>query len=205
MNDLTARLTEWVDAAPAWAVYVSACGAVYLETAVAVVGLVAPSEAILVAAGVVAAIGRPSIVVLVVSCAAAALAGDVSGYWLGRLTGPRFSRSGFGRRVARHAHRTGYRPPEARDAVVAIVSARWVGYLRSLTPLVAGSRAMPFPRYAVATAIGGTTWTGTILLVSYGVGATLGARVALIVGVSVALLAFCYLVFRRVRAKRRVA
>lgn len=202
MNDLTTRLTDVIDAAPAWAVYVIACAVVYLETAVAVIGLVAPSEAVLIAAGVVAAIGKPSIVILVISAAVAALAGDATGYWVGRFTGPRVSRSGFGRRLARRVHRSGYRPPEANDAVIAIASARWVGYLRTLTPLLAGSRSMPFHRFAVATALGGTTWTATILLVSYGVGATLGARVALIVGLSVALFAFCFLIYRRVRRQR---
>lgn len=98
MNDLTARLTELIDAAPAWAVYLIACGVVYLETAVAVIGLVAPSEAALIAAGVVAAVGKPSIAVLVVGCAVAAFCGDATGYWVGRLAGPRFSRSSFGRR-----------------------------------------------------------------------------------------------------------
>ncbi|MBM7368744.1 DedA family protein [Gordonia hydrophobica] len=201
MNDLTTRLTDLIDAAPAWAVYVIACGVVYLETAVAVIGLVAPSEAILIAAGVVAAIGKPSIVVLVLSAAVAALAGDATGYWVGRLTGPRLARTGLGRRLTHRVHRSGYRPPEAGDAVIAIASARWVGYLRSLTPLLAGSRAMPFHRYLLATALGGTTWTATILLVSFGVGATLGARVALIVGLGVAFLAFCFLLYRRLRSR----
>lgn len=203
MSELTTRLTDLIDAAPAWAVYLIACGVVYLETAVAVIGLVAPSEAVLVAAGVVAAIGTPSIGVLVVACAVAAIAGDSTGYWVGRFTGPRFTRSGLGRRVARRAHRSGYRPPDSSDAVIAIVSARWVGYVRSITPLLAGSRRMPYPRFAAASALGGVSWSATILLISYGVGATLGAEVALLVGISVAVLAFGFLVYRRVKSSRR--
>lgn len=64
---------------------------------------------------------------------------------------------------------------------------------------------MPFHRFALGTAIGGVSWTATILLVSYGVGATLGARVALLVGIGVAVLAFCFLIYRRFAANRRPA
>ena len=55
MHVLTDLLTSWIDAAPSWTVYLIAVGAVYLETSVVLVGLVLPSEAILIAAGVVAA------------------------------------------------------------------------------------------------------------------------------------------------------
>ncbi|AUH67521.1 MULTISPECIES: DedA family protein [Gordonia] len=202
MHTLTDRLTDLVDSAPAWAVYLIAGGVVYLETAVAVVGLVAPSEAVLIAAGVVAAVGKPVIGVLIAVCAVAAIAGDSTGYAVGVVTGPRLARTRLGRKVVRRAIASGYRAPESGDAVLAIASARWVGYVRSVTPLLAGSRRMRYTRFALASAIGGISWTMTVLLVSYGVGATLGAEVALIVGVAVGVAAFGFLIFRRVRAGR---
>ncbi|EGD54535.1 DedA family protein [Gordonia neofelifaecis] len=202
MHSLTDRLTDLVDSAPAWAVYLIATGVVYFETAIAIVGLVAPSEAVLIAAGVVAAIGKPNIGILVAACAVAAIAGDATGYGVGVLTGPRLARSRMGRAMVRRAIRSGYQSPKAGDAILAIASARWVGYVRSVTPLLAGTRRMQFHRFAIAAAIGGVTWTATVLLVSYGVGATLGAEVALIVAVSVGLASFGFLVFRRVRARR---
>ncbi|NLG47622.1 DedA family protein [Gordonia sp. (in: high G+C Gram-positive bacteria)] len=205
MDDLTRWLTELVDAAPAWSVYLIACSVVYLETAIVVVGLIAPSEAVLIAAGVVAAIGKPNIGVLVVSCAIAALAGDTTGYWLGRAGGPRFMKTKIGHRMVRRTRRSGYHPPGAKDAFIAVAAARWVSYVRSVSPLLAGSRRMPYRRYAVATAVGGTTWSATILLVSYGVGATLGAKVALVVVVCVAGLALLVLLIRRLMAHRAVA
>ncbi|MGB3887308.1 DedA family protein [Gordonia sp. (in: high G+C Gram-positive bacteria)] len=199
MGSLSDRLTELVGSAPAWAVYLVAFSIVYFETAMVLVGLVVPSEAVLIAAGVVAAVGKPSIVVLVLGCAVAAVAGDTTGYAFGRLAGPRLSRTQFGRRMARRAVRSGYQPPPPGAA---IASARWVAYVRSVTPLLAGARRMPFTRFLCATAIGGISWTATILLISYGVGATLGANVALIVGISVGAVAFGFLVFRRVRERR---
>lgn len=202
MGSLTDSLTELVDSAPAWAVYLLTFGVVYFETALVIVGLIVPSEAVLVAAGVVAAIGKPSIVVLLFGCAVAAVCGDATGYGLGRLAGPRFSRTRFGRSLVRRAVGSGYEPPPPGAAIAAIASARWVAYVRSVTPLIAGTRQMPFTRFLCATAIGGISWTATILLVSYGVGATLGAEVALIVGISVGAIAFGTLVYRRVRSRR---
>lgn len=204
MDDLTRWLTELIDAAPAWTVYLIACSVVYLETAIVVVGLIAPSEAVLIAAGVVAAIGKPNIGVLVVGCAVAAFAGDTTGYFLGRVGGPRFMKTKIGHRMVRRTRQSGYHQPGAKDAFIAVAAARWVSYVRSVSPLLAGSRRMPYRRYAVATAVGGTTWSATILLVSYGVGATLGAKVALIVVICVAGLALLVLLIRRLMAHRAV-
>ena len=201
MHVLTDRLVEFVDSAPPWTVYAIACGMVYLETAVVFIGLVAPSEAVLVAAGVVAAVGRPQIGILVAGCAVAAVAGDSTGYLVGRLAGPRLSRSRLGRAVVRRTVRSGYTAPPRGAAIVTVASARWIGYVRSIAPLVAGTRRMPFPRYLLATAIGGISWTATILLVSWGVGATLGAQVALLVGIGVGVVALGILVLRRLRAR----
>ncbi|MGB3696077.1 MAG: VTT domain-containing protein [Gordonia sp. (in: high G+C Gram-positive bacteria)] len=203
MHSLTDHLTDLVDSAPAWMVYLIACGVVYAETAIAVVGLVAPSEAVLVAAGVVAAIGRPQIGVLVAGCAVAAVAGDSTGYLIGRLAGPRLARTRAGRALVRRTVASGYEPPRAGAALATIASARWVGYVRSITPLIAGTRRMPFHRYLFATALGGVSWTATILLVSWGVGATLGGEVALIIGVCVGVGVLIAMLVRRRRVRRR--
>lgn len=203
VDDLTRWLTELIDAAPAWTVYLIACSVVYLETAIVVVGLIAPSEAVLIAAGVVAAIGKPNIGVLVVGCAVAAFAGDTTGYFLGRVGTP----------VHEDEDRAPHGPAHAAVGISPAGRQRRLhrrrrGPLGQLCaqrlPLLAGSRRMPYRRYAVATAVGGTTWSATILLVSYGVGATLGAKVALIVVICVAGLALLVLLIRRLMAHRAV-
>ena len=57
MDALTGQLTSLIETVPAWAVYLIAFGVVFLETAVIFIGLVAPSEALLIAAGVLELIG----------------------------------------------------------------------------------------------------------------------------------------------------
>ena len=205
MDALTGQLTSLIEAVPAWAVYLIAIGVVFFETAIILVGLIAPSEAVLIAAGVLAAVGTPHIWILVVGCGLAAVAGDSTGYLVGRGLGPRLGASKLGRRLARRAIRSGHKAPSAGDAVIAVAGARWVGFVRSVSPLVAGARRMPYRRFVLASAIGGVSWTATVLMVSYVVGETLGAEVALIVAISVGVLALALLIFRRWRAIRQTS
>lgn len=205
MHAITDQLTSLIDAVPPWAVYVIAMGVVFLETSVVIVGLVAPSEAVLIAAGVVAAIGSAHIGILVVGCGLAAMAGDWTGYLVGRGFGPRLGATRPGRAIARRTVRSRAKTPSPSDAIVAVAAARWIGWVRSVIPLVAGARRMPFRRYALASAIGGISWTATILLVSFAVGETLGADVALIVAICVGGLSVVFLVVRRRRANRQAS
>lgn len=205
MGALTDQLTSLIDAVPSWAVYLIAVGIVFLETAVVFIGLIAPSEAILIAAGVVAAIGSAHIGILVAGCGLAAIAGDWTGYWVGRGFGPRLGATKLGRRIARRTIRSRSKTPSASDAIVAVAAARWIGFVRSVIPLVAGARRMPFRRFAVASAIGGVSWTATVLLISFAVGETLGAEMALIVAICVGGLSLAFLVYRRWRAARQAS
>lgn len=201
MNAYADQLTSLIDAAPVWVVYLVACGVVFLETAVMLVGLVVPSEGLLIAAGVIAAVGSVNIAVLVAGCAIAAVAGDMSGYLIGRTFGARIGATRLGRSMARRMIRARGDAAAPGDAVIAIAAARWIGFVRSVVPLIAGARRMPFARYLFATALGGITWTATVLLVSWAVGETLGADIALIVAAGVGLVAFGFLVFRRIRGR----
>ncbi|MCF8603711.1 DedA family protein [Gordonia sp. HY442] len=205
MHVISDQLTSLIDAVPSWAVYLIAMGVVFLETSVVFVGLVAPSEAVLVAAGVLASIGSAHIGILVVGCGLAAMAGDWTGYWVGRSFGPRLGATTLGRRIARRMVRSRAKTPSPSDAIVAVAAARWIGWVRSVIPLVAGARKMPFRRFAIASTIGGVSWSATILLISFAVGETLGADMALIVAVCVGFLSVAFLIFRRWRATRHAA
>ena len=205
MDALTGQLTSLIDTVPAWAVYLIAFGVVFLETAVIFIGLVAPSEALLIAAGVLAAVGAPHIWVLVIGCGVAAIAGDSTGYVIGRRLGPRLAASRMGRWMYRRAARKGVRTPSAGDAIIAVAGARWVGFVRSVSPLIAGSRHMPYRRFVLASALGGVSWTATVLMISYLVGETLGAEMAFIIAICVGVAALGLLIFRRWRATRQTS
>ncbi|GAC57759.1 hypothetical protein GOHSU_24_00480 [Gordonia hirsuta DSM 44140 = NBRC 16056] len=175
MHALSELLTEVINLAPAWAVYLVVALVLFSETAILICGMIVPSEATLIAAGVAAAIGKPNIVVLIAIAVGAALAGDLIGYWVGTRSGPRIQESWAGRKFGedhwRHAE------TRVRENVfVTVPIGRWLGYVRTLVPITAGMSAVSLRRYAVATFFGGATWATSVLLLAYLLGATAGAR-----------------------------
>lgn len=176
MQALTYWLVEAIDSVPAWAIYLIAWAVVFFETSVLIIGLIVPSEATLIAAGVAAGLGDANIAVLAAGTCIAAVAGDHAGYWVGRRAGPLIihSRPGraFGERrwdkVEGEVHSHG---------VVTVAAGRWIGYVRTLVPPVAGMNRMPLRRFTPAEILGACSWATTVLLLGYFLGAAAGARI----------------------------
>lgn len=139
-----------------WPVYAVVAAVVFAETAL-LVGLVLPGETVLVLASVLAARGNVSWLLLGIVGLLAAVGGDTTGYLLGRQLGPRLESSRFGHR------RNPERWARARDRIAqrgdrAVLTGRWVGFVRSFVPWLAGLARMPFRRFIVADLAGASTW-----------------------------------------------
>lgn len=200
-------IADWligiVETVPSWAIYLITCAVVFSETATLVLGLVMPSEALLLAAGVAAAVGSTQIVALIVAVCVAAVAGDMAGYWIGRTSGPHLKSSRAGQRFGerRWAH------AEERinaDGVVAVATGRWIAYVRTLLPLVAGMTRMRPARFVVADVVGATSWATAVLLVGFFAGATVGTVVLLDGAILLVILAGGWYLFRWWRGRRPV-
>jgi undecaprenyl-diphosphatase len=83
---LVERLVQWIQPAFAVAGYFIIIGGVLLERSV-FVGLIIPGDVILALGGVYAAQGRMHLVWVIVLGSLAAIAGESTGYWLGRKYG----------------------------------------------------------------------------------------------------------------------
>lgn len=147
----------------------------------------------------------------VLLAAAAAIAGDGVGYWLGRVTGDRVLRTycrltlGSGkcvRRAASYYQLHGW---------TAVIFGRFVIGARAFLPALAGSAGMPFVPFLLFDALGALVWAGLFVGLGYGVGWSPGRVHAGYRGVSTALLAtvgvglVAYLVARLVRRWRHGA
>lgn len=118
----------------------------FLEAA-AFLGLLVPGETGIIAGGVVAGQGHIDIVALIALAWAAAFAGDLAGYALGRRLGRPF--------LLAHGRRFGLTPTRVeqvdaffvRHGGKAIFIGRFVGVVRSLSPFLAGSARMPLGRF----------------------------------------------------------
>jgi membrane-associated protein len=158
-------LTAVIDLAPdldsrtATAVYVVVLTLVFVESGL-LVGFLLPGDTVLFAAGLLTARegSGVSLAGLAVGVFLAATAGDSVGYALGSRLGRRWlvSRVQHGRLDARHLARAeGF---YARFGWVAVVAARWIPWVRTFTPILAGTVRMPYARFVSANVVGALTW-----------------------------------------------
>lgn len=195
-------LVELTRSVPVWAVYLIACAVVYSETAVLIAGLIMPSEALLLAAGVAAAVGPANIGLLIVVVCVCAVAGDLTGYWFGRAGGHRLKDSALGRKFGEHRWEQAQQRLESSGMIV-VGTGRWVGYVRTLVPRVAGMTRMRFVRFGMADVIGAASWVTTVLLAGYFAGAVLGATILLYAAVGMVVVVLVYSLVRAYRERRR--
>lgn len=195
-------LISVIETTPPWVVYAVVWILVYTESA-ALLGLVLPGETALLTGGVAAAVGSTNIGWLIAGAAVAAIAGDATGFTLGRHFGPMVVNSRFGRRIGAQRWDKVSRAVKHRG-IPAVIAARWIGYVRTLTPFVAGMSRMPAKLYLTANVLGGLVWVIAVGMLGYLVGAAVGARLLLYGGliVGVATLAYIALVWWRDRRRR---
>jgi membrane-associated protein len=148
------------------AVYLIVLGFVFVESGL-LVGFLLPGDSMLFAAGLIA--GDPdspvSVAVLAVGVAVAAVAGDAVGY----ATGYRLGRPWLQRKVAsgklNGSHLERAEQFYAKYGALAVIIARWIPWVRTFTPVIAGASHMPYPRFLAANVVGALTLgTGLVLL-----------------------------------------
>ena len=95
-----------------------------------------------------------------------AVAGNQVGYLIGRYTGTRVLARKQGRVLngANLARATNF---FTRWGFWAIVVARWVPWVRTLAPMIAGAARMDNRRYIVANAVGAACWVPTLIVLGY--------------------------------------
>lgn len=188
-------------AAPA--VYLSLFVLVFVESGL-LVGFFLPGDTVLFAAGLLAAdpSHHLSVPVLVAVVLVAAVSGDALGYWLGH----RYGRPYLSRRDNRVVNPQRLAAAEAfyqRWGPLAVVGARWIPWVRTLTPVLAGVSRMPYRRFLPANILGAVTWGAGLVLLG-----RLAAQVhwvrtgALAIGVGFAVLFTVPLVLRGLRQRR---
>jgi membrane-associated protein len=140
---------------------------VFLECAF-VIGLFLPGDSLLFAAGVVLAAHDQELSAWLLALAAtiAAVGGNQVGYLIGRRTGLRI----LARKDGRILNRTNLnRSREFFDrwGFWSIVVARWLPWIRTLAPMIAGAAGMDNRRFITANSMGAVVWVPTLLLVGY--------------------------------------
>ncbi|MTD57669.1 DedA family protein [Amycolatopsis pithecellobii] len=158
---------SWLDTAGPVLVWVIVLSFVFVECAL-IVGLFLPGDSLLFAAGVVLASHGADANAWLLSVAAlvVAVVGNQVGYYIGKHTGTRFI-ARRGGRVLNRANLERAREFLDRKGFLAVVAARWIPWVRTLAPLIAGAARMNPRRFLFATALGGLLWVPTLVLLGY--------------------------------------
>src|SRR5229473_4039150 len=151
-----------------WLGYALLFGIVFSETGL-LVGFFLPGDSLLFTVGVVAGAGGLNIFVVNVVLAAAAMIGDITGYLLGRSTGPRiFSRPDS--RLFKREYVTRTQRFYEKHGGKTIIYARFVPIVRTFAAFVAGVAQMPYLRFLPFSICGATCWVAFMTLLCYGLG-----------------------------------
>jgi len=161
------HLAAFVHAYGAW-VYALLFLIVFVETGVVVMPFL-PGDSLLFVVGTMAASGLMSLpLVLALLCAAAVL-GNQSNYTIGRWVGPRVFHWEQSRFFNRHAFDQAHAFYE-RYGGITIVAARFMPFLRTFAPFVAGVAQMTRLRFTFYDVTGGVLWVGSVTLAGYAFG-----------------------------------
>ncbi|SHE56049.1 DedA family protein [Streptoalloteichus hindustanus] len=156
-----------LEAAGPVAVWLVVLGFVFAECAF-IVGLFLPGDSLLLTAGVVLAQHDHELGVWLLSLTVTgvAVAGNHVGYVIGSRTGLRLVARRGGKVLSRENLERAKRFFD-RWGFWAIVAARWLPWVRTLAPLLAGAAQMDRRRYLVASVSGAIVWAPTLMLVGY--------------------------------------
>lgn len=133
-----------------------------------------PGDSLLFTVGLLTASGvvPHSMVFVCVVLTVAAIAGNVVGYWIGRLIGPPLfkPRQGLVGRILNPKYVERTRVFLDRYGSRALVLARFVPIVRTFVTLVAGVSRMDFRKFIGYTAVGGVLWACGVTILGYFLG-----------------------------------
>ncbi len=148
--------------------YVGVWATIFAESGL-LIGFFLPGDTLLLTVGMLAARGQLKLAPLLITLPIAAVLGDQCGYWIGKKAGPRiFNRdqSLLFRRENLLAAKRFYEKHGGKTVVLA----RFIAFIRTFAPVVAGAAEMPYRKFVMFTLIGGPLWTIGVTLAGYYLG-----------------------------------
>ena len=162
------HLQVFVQAYGAW-VYALLFAIIFVETGVVVMPFL-PGDSLLFVVGTLCGAQLMSLPLTLALLTAAAILGNQSNYTIGRMVGARVFQwedsRWFNKRAFNQAHAF-----YERYGGITIVLARFMPFLRTFAPFVAGVAAMTRRKFTVYDVSGGALWVGSITLAGYLFGA----------------------------------
>lgn len=141
---------------------------IFVETGLIVMPFL-PGDSLLFVAGAIAAIGGMSLPVLMILLSIAAIAGDALNYSIGRWIGPKVFSWENSRWFNKDAFNKTHEFYE-KHGPITIVVARFMPFIRTFAPFVAGVAQMSYPKFALYNIVGALLWVCGLTALGFLVG-----------------------------------
>lgn len=157
--------------------YVVLFAVLFAETGL-FVGFFLPGDSLLLVAGVLSAPGSQdytlNVLLVMIVCAMAAILGNLTGFWFGRRVGrPLYERPDS--RFFKRKHLLAADALYQRHGGITIVLARFMPFVRTFAPIVAGISHMDRRAFAWWTVVGGVLWGSGLPIAGYLLGEAMGS------------------------------
>lgn len=135
-------------------------------------GFFLPGDSLLLTAGLFASRGNLNILILVLLSGLAAVAGDTIGYWFGRKTGEKLFQKEESR-FFKKSHLLKAQDFYNTHGGKTIILARFMPFVRTFAPMVAGAAKMKYSTFLMFNIVGGIVWGVGLPLVGFSLGTIL--------------------------------
>jgi len=130
------------------------------------IGFFLPGDSLLFTAGLLASQGIISLWILILVVIAGAISGDSVGYWFGQKVGPMI----FKREDSRLFKKENLIRAEKfykKHGAKTIILARFIPFIRTFAPIVAGVGSMKYKTFLIYNIIGGIAWAVSVPIAGY--------------------------------------
>jgi membrane-associated protein len=132
-------------------------------------GFFLPGDSLLVTAGLLATQNYFNILILIPLLALGAVLGDSAGYWMGKKFGKKIFNKDKSLIFSKNHIKTAEEFYK-KNGTKTIILARFLPYVRTFAPIVAGIAEMDYGKFLTFNIAGGTTWATLMLLIGYFLG-----------------------------------
>lgn len=161
---------EWIFAHYDKMIYFILFMVIFIETGVVVMPFL-PGDSLLFTAGLFARAGYLNLAALFFLLFVAAVLGDNTNYWIGRKVGLRILQIKIrGRNLVKQKYLDQTQQFFDKHGTKAIIMARFVPIVRTVTPFVAGIGKMKYGRFFSFDLVGGLLWIGSMTMAGYFLG-----------------------------------
>jgi membrane-associated protein len=170
---------------------------IFIETGLVVIPFL-PGDSLLFVAGTLAGAGLLDMALLCVLLSIAAIAGDSLNYWIGKTSRLERLQCRFPR-VFKQEYFDATNRYYAKYGRKTIIIARFVPYIRTFAPFLAGVGRMNYPEFLLYNIAGGIAWVVSFLALGYFFGVLPIVQehfeLAILAIILLSLVAFCYIFY----------